>query len=172
MALSAAGRVMAGGVLFGALAVAGETDAQDDFGHTGPYLGLGMTGAVFENDHADGGVGGNLHIGWRVHPRVALEAYGEYIPDTHDIKWVWGGFGQARVFVLTGRIQPFVQGGIGAMGSKAQNVDFAGRVGGGVDVYVTENILASFDFARNFPDGREIRKLEYWSLGFGAQYRF
>jgi opacity protein-like surface antigen len=52
-----------------------------------------------------------------------------------------------------------------------RTVDFALRFGGGVDFYLTENILVSAEASYLMPTGK-LDNLDYYSLGLGLQYRF
>ncbi len=49
--------------------------------------------------------------------------------------------------------------------------DFAGRVGGGIDIYATENIVVTLDATYVVPTG-DVDDLDYLSIGWGVQYRF
>ena len=46
------------------------------------------------------------------------------------------------------------------------------RFGGGIDLYVTEHILANFTVDYVFPTGQLYTELDYVSLQFGLDYRF
>jgi opacity protein-like surface antigen len=97
--------------------------------------------------------------------------------------------------LLTGRYQPFVLAGLGfmRMESKAHDVtskdalDAAGRdraarvrdtrvevamrFGGGLDIYLTENILVSAEGSYLIPTGK-LDGMDYYVFGLGLQYRF
>ncbi|MFB3117162.1 MAG: outer membrane beta-barrel protein [Myxococcota bacterium] len=94
-------------------------------------------------------------------------------------------------YLLTGRYQPFILVGMGfmRMESKARDdgtlgtkpglapqasertVDFALRFGGGIDFYLTRNVVVSAEASYLMPTGK-LDNLDYYSLGLGLQYRF
>jgi len=95
-------------------------------------------------------------------------------------------------YLLTGRYQPYVLGGVGFMrmetkardatttpgpivGVAAQQSDItvkvALRFGAGLDFYVTDNIVATLEGSYLIPTG-ELSGLDYYSFGLGLQYRF
>ena len=85
------------------------------------------------------------------------------------------------------QLQPFVSGGIGflnANGSGKLSVDgservdrtpstteFAGRVDGGVDYFLTRDVSTFFDVGYVIPTG-ELSNMNYLSLGAGIKYNF
>ena len=99
--------------------------------------------------------------------------------------------------LLTGRYQPFVLAGVGfmRMESKARDttskaaldapdpnrdraadagdiwVEVALRFGGGLDFYLTENIVVSAEGSYLMPTGK-LDDLDYYTFGLGLQYRF
>jgi opacity protein-like surface antigen len=99
--------------------------------------------------------------------------------------------------LLTGRYQPFVLAGVGfmRMESKAKDitsgdalevpdpdrkraadaseiwVEVAMRFGGGLDFYLTENVVVSAEASYLMPTGK-LDDLDYYSIGVGLQYRF
>jgi hypothetical protein len=48
---------------------------------------------------------------------------------------------------------------------------FVGRMGGGLDIYVTKNVVLVTSALYNWPTG-SIDSYGYWSFGAGVQYRF
>jgi opacity protein-like surface antigen len=92
--------------------------------------------------------------------------------------------------LLTGRYQPFVLVGLGFMRMESKTRDASGgaipgsapqgsdrtvkvamRFGGGLDFYITKNVLASAEFSYLMPTGK-LEDLDYYSIGVGLQYRF
>jgi opacity protein-like surface antigen len=92
--------------------------------------------------------------------------------------------------LLTGRYQPFVLVGLGFMRMESKTRDASGgaipgsapqgsdrtvkvamRFGGGLDFYITKNVLASAEFSYLMPTGK-LEDLDYYSIGVGMQYRF
>ena len=92
----------------------------------------------------------------------------------------WALTGNAKVFVLTGRTQPYALIGIGVLEAELEFVGaglsqtesgFAVRFGGGLDFYITENVVASAGVDYVLPTG-DVEDLDYVSFGAGIQYRF
>lgn len=113
-----------------------------------------------ENSH-----GFHAAVGYRAHPRVALQARFEYLPSS-EVRGTLAGSdvsliqmtnfnitADVKAFLLTGRFQPYGLIGIGVAhttleddtgawigGGTHGDAAIAGRFGGGIDVYVTRNI--------------------------------
>jgi opacity protein-like surface antigen len=92
--------------------------------------------------------------------------------------------------LLTGRYQPFVLLGLGFMRMESKTRDASGgaipgsapqasdrtiklamRFGGGLDFYITENVLANAEISYLMPTGK-LEGLDYYTFGLGLQYRF
>jgi outer membrane protein with beta-barrel domain len=82
------------------------------------------------------------------------------------------------------QLQPFVAGGIGFMEASGDaevrhgeihrggnSVEFAGRVDGGVDYFLTPEISTFFDVGYVIPTDK-FENLNYLSLGMGVKYNF
>ena len=121
--------------------------AQDsEFARPGPYLGLGMSAAIYtqlEDEVEESAValgyivtadvdytmGGNLRAGYRVHPWVAAELEYEYLAaadievDESDFAEIrtWAFTGNLKVFPLHGRFQPFLLAGVGAVNQRLKD---------------------------------------------------
>jgi len=136
-------------------------------------------------------VGFNARGGYRFNPWVAAEVEFEFLPDS-DAKndgvkvaevGTWAVTGNAKAFPFHGRFQPFALLGLGAVHQRIEDtlgigIDdsqtvVAGRMGGGVDVYATGNIVISIDFTYVLP-GEKLKAGggDYVTFGWGAQYRF
>lgn len=137
----------------------------------------------------DIGAGFDVYGGYRAHPNLALEAEFEMIPSTDITSFgltvadleTWTVTGNLKAFALTGSIQPFGVVGLGVLHSKLRDSlgagisesvsGFAVRVGAGVDVYSTENIVFSIRAAYVVYTGG-VSGLDYVPFGAGIQYRF
>jgi outer membrane protein OmpA-like peptidoglycan-associated protein len=143
--------------------------------------------------------GFNARGGYRFNDFLAAEALYEYMDDfgttvsvnrrrvgTVDI--TTNNFSLlGKVILPTGtRIEPFLVGGVGFLNANVtadfntsrvhahgaeSDTEFAGRVGGGVDVWITRNIAAYVDSAYVMPTGG-VSNLRYFSLGGGIKYSF
>jgi opacity protein-like surface antigen len=135
----------------------------------------------------DAAFGVNGRIGYRLHPRVAVEGEFEWI-DGFDFKVAdneklvrgetWFASGNVKAFVLTQRFQPFVLVGAGyyhakykLLDTKETDGDAALRAGLGFDGYITEHVVITFDAQYVLPFG-DVDDLDYTSIGVGVQYRF
>ena len=96
----------------------------------------------------------------------------------------------AKGHLLTGRTQPFVLAGFGFMrmesksrdvtggtvvgfapDARERDVNVAGRFGGGIDFYLTENAVVTAEASYLMPAGK-LDEFDYYSIGIGLQYRF
>jgi hypothetical protein len=79
---------------------------------------------------------------------------------------------------LARRFQPFATVGFGYLtfdlppGVDVDDWDFAGRFGGGLDVYVTRYIVISVDATYVLPVTDDLEDLNYLSVGWGVVFRF
>jgi len=181
-------------VLF-CIASAGTAFAED-FARSGGYVGLsafGVSSPQAEDELDDaipfadvdipatGGLG--VYVGSRFHPHFSAEFEFDLVPDQDvevngsnagNIK-AYTGTASAKLYLLTGRIQPYLQGGGGVMhlgGSAAKSTtDFVGRVATGVDVYITENLV--FDVSLDYlPAAGDLDDYDQVLYGAGIQFRF
>ncbi len=180
----------------------------DDFDRKGFYVGIALGGAVYtevkddlekESLAALGYVipvdveappGLDARVGYRFHRRLAGEVQLQWFPkadiefaDTKALKLeTLTVTANAKGYLLTGRIQPFVVAGAGLMHFKSKdNLDFrviksngdgfATRFGAGVDFYVTENIVAVGEGGYVLPFG-PADGLDYvfWSVGLQSRF--
>lgn len=167
----------------------------------GPYIGVAgdvafTTKAEDELEDATGipidvdpSLGLHARLGYRFGPRFAAEAHYEWVSG-FDVS----AFGinaleidgstvtaDAKVFLATERIQPFLLVGVGAAFAEVKDTigagfsidesDFAARFGGGLDLYLTENVALDFDASYVLPTG-DLEDFDYVSLGWGLLYRF
>ncbi len=158
------------------------------------YLGLGA-GFGFENFDGTQGLdideafGFDAWGGYRIVPLVAAEVQLEYLNgfDTTifglDIDGQAVAFtGNAKLFPLaevSDRVEPFLYAGIGVgwfefdvgpFGTTDES-DFIARFGGGIDLYVTENVAFQVSSSYVLTTG-DLDDLDYVSLVAGVQYRF
>lgn len=137
--------------------------------------------------------------GYRLNSRVAIEGEFEWAKADvdFDIKLEAPGFedftdsskvgeysywllsANAKLFILTGLIQPFALVGVGVT---TQEVDFDGaskekdtgvgfRFGGGADIYVTQNAAITADFTYVLTEG-DVEDNDLMSLNVGVLWRF
>jgi opacity protein-like surface antigen len=144
----------------------------DGFGRSGPYLGIGASRSVdlvepflsgtpiLENLKISDSWGANARLGYRLTSWFSVEAEYEWLqPFNVSLNGVHLGTlgaqsatANVRFILPLSRFQPYLLLGAGAMFLKGDDplnvlsVDhspFAGRVGLGIDVYLTQSLLAN-----------------------------
>lgn len=183
----------------------------DDFDRSGAYLGVNGVYALslFQNDinelaglddHFDLGdsPGVNARLGYRIFSWFAVEAQYEWV-QSMDLKLLDQDLGDFKPNTVTAnlkfiipvwRIQPYLLAGGGVaiwdIDSPIQNqssTGFAGRVGVGIDTYLTKhwvfNLEATgvlntnnIDPSKISNDITSISHLYYFSMSAGITYRF
>ena len=120
-------------------------------------------------------------------PRLALEVQAEWaegfrtrIPGLSVEIETWAVTANARAYFTEARIQPYLLLGFGLLhssanvsgfGSVSLFTSFAARVGGGVDVGITDRIALVLEGTYLGATGSN-SELGYGSIGWGIQYRF
>jgi len=151
----------------------------------------------FVSVDVDNPLGVNARAGYRMHPYVAAEVQFEWVSESNIEAFgvavaefdSWILTANAKGYILTrlmddfgiGRVQPFAIAGIGLMQSEIddklglaisdKDEAFAARLGAGVDLYITPNILGSLDVTYVLPSP-DLNGLDYVAFGLGFQYRF
>lgn len=169
--------------------------AEDEFNRPGAYVGLGANYAVsgFQGVAREADFGNswgfNVRGGYRFTEFCAAEGLYEYLDDFG----AGGKFASASVQTNTftvngklllplGRFQPYLSGGVGFLNANGElkvagvrasdsGTNFAGRVGGGIDVFATENISVYVDAGYVMPVDT-VEDLYHFNLGWGARYNF
>jgi hypothetical protein len=128
----------------------GLASAENEFDRSGLYVRGGVAAGYDVQSlvtlASSAGVGGA--VGYRLHPRLAVEGQFEWLgtqPLTTFSRWDFTG--NAKAFLATGRFQPYFVAGMG-YANVAGVGSFLVRAGGGMDVYITENIGISFKNSR------------------------
>lgn len=184
-------------IALAALCVSAPSRAQDDYYRTGCYLGLAGTVAFPLSVDAPANtdveeslglnaragcrsrwLGGELHFEW-------LEGFDIEESGEDDEVDGWALTLDGKGYFLAGlaggwsplakRFQPFATLGFGYLDfdgpGKFDDWDFGLRVGGGLDVYVTNNIAINVDATYVLPVS-DLQDLDYVSVGWGLLYRF
>jgi hypothetical protein len=77
--------------------------------------------------------------------------------------------------VLDGRLQPYVTGGMGVMFAPDLSIQtavaFAGKMGVGLDAFITEQFSLTADGTYNIPTGN-LSGLDYWNVGIAVNYHW
>ena len=217
IAESTAAAVLVGIVCSSVALTAEDEVDKDDFARRGWLVGVAGSYAVetFQDDaesdlqgvlgpevnlSVDDSFGFNGRVGYRCHRRFSAEVEVEWL-DGFDADLTQPGVDQlahvyyepvvvttnVKGFILTGRYQPFLLLGAGAMTadiklrdsvgleftglrSETENA-FALRFGGGIDLYATENVVLNVGVDYVLPFGN-LDDLDYITIGWGVQYRF
>lgn len=184
--------------------------AADDFARFGPYLGLNAAygfplfeeqlqdalGPILGPDtQLDASWGLNTRLGLRLLSFLAVEAQYEWMdnfqikpsaPGIPDVQLSGNIFtGNLKLYIPIRRVQPYLLAGFGfAMydaGGAADDMFFAGRVGGGLDVYLTKHwalnaeataLLTASDLGEIGGSTEALDGLHYVSASLGLMYRF
>lgn len=190
---------------------AGATAEEDVYTRNGFYIGASFAGVTFPriadevarqvgnltssavSGDAEAAVGLNARVGYRLHPRVAGEVQFEWLSSS-DISLTgaidqssafetqsWVVSANAKGYVLTGSLQPYLLLGAGVMrsdlddnenfGFEVDEYGFVGRLGGGLEYYFTPRLVATVDVTYVLPADK-LAEFEYISAGLGLQYRF
>lgn len=183
------------------LAIASTDDASvddEDYDRKGWLLRMAAAYGNLLRSSADDGFGIDAGAGYRCHSRVSSEVQVEWIDGLADKRSIEGFSPDARVsadpvtvtastkaYILTGRFQPYLLLGLGAMTAEVRTKDelgveptsvqsraeFAMRFGGGLDFYATENLVLDVGLGYVYPFG-DLNRFDYLSVRAGAQYRF
>lgn len=168
-------------------------DPESTYARNGPYLGAGLSLVderfeAFEDvghdaDEVQPGI--NLRLGYRLHPRVALEVSGQTYA-AFDVDLVRGRDGEVegraitgniKGFLATGHYQPYVVVGFGeaetdnSAGVGAEGKDSAGVMGLGADYYF-DAALALFVEAVYHDLRDDTGDFDFLPVTVGVGYRF
>jgi hypothetical protein len=168
-------------------------DAESVYDRDGWYLGLGGGWAkeLFQNGNAGDSGFVQARAGYHFLRFAALEAQLEYTPKFKGKSGSWAGVDVATwatwlnikgypTAPWTGLFQPFGMISIAwmwerltgsAVNGSIEEGGFAARFGGGIDFYVTRNIVITTEAAYVLPTG-ELDDLDQLQLGGALQYRF
>ncbi len=178
--------LICGLMLPGASAAQQDAPPTVDYAHPGFYLSFLGLGAVELFDEPSGvefsnGGGFNVRAGFRINPHFAAEMQFEYVEGFSDgpidIE-IWNLMWNAKGYLLTGRLQPFALFGMGVMngdvsarGFSSDDDDFAIRLAGGLDVYLTRSWVFTLESAFIQP-ANDLDDLSYATFGAGIQFRY
>ncbi len=128
-------------------------------------------------------------VGYRINPRMAVEVQGEWYEEYNiDLLGVeaaefqgWSAALMGRVYLLTGRFQPYALAGGGyldvklsdklGLGLSENSSGSMARWGGGIDFDATNRFVISMEGSYVLPLGG-LEDLDFWTLGLGLKYRF
>ena len=159
----------------------------------GWYTGLGAGYAMELFTHGNSGDSGfvQLRAGYHFLRFASIELQLEYTPKfkgksgdyagVNTATWAtWANFKGYPTAPWTGRFQPFAMIGIAwmwerltgsAINGSNEDGGFAARFGGGIDLYITDNIVVTAESAWVLPSGG-LKTLKQVQIGGALQYRF
>jgi opacity protein-like surface antigen len=169
-------------------------DSYYPFARKGAYVGFGGYYALenFDRDAAieadldigaDDGGGLDLRGGYRFHPRFSAELLFQYYFEfgvkeqntgENDNFDGWSTTLNAKAYGLLGAVQPYAVVGLGALvfkEKKGEDAGFLARMGGGVDLYLTDHIVVEAEVGYALPAG-DLDDYQFVTFGGGIQYRF
>jgi opacity protein-like surface antigen len=173
----------------------GEAEQEEEpvYDRDGWYAGIGggIAFSEFDEGNADDSGLVNLRAGYHFLRFAALEVQLEYEPEFGSGSGnyagvdtaLWSAWLAAKGYPTapwTGPVQPYLLGGIAwmwkrqtgpAVDGSEEDGAFAMRVGGGLDVYVTRNVVLTVDSSWVVPTGN-LEDLWHVTLGGAVQYRF
>jgi opacity protein-like surface antigen len=188
-------------LLVGVLCIAGRTQAaEDEETRPGLYLGVGgLFGIPNFQLPSGGGIdfvtdaswGLDSRFGYRLSRMFAAEGQFQYYgnfglvtklngqdvlqTDLSGVSFSANGKVYPFVGAFKPTIQPYGLGGVGFLHMNSSldesATEFMGRVGGGVDVYATPNLVLNFETSWVLPTG-DLADFRIAPLAFGVQYRF
>jgi hypothetical protein len=172
-----------------------EEENENDFARRGAFAGVGFKwqvpgfqGSLLHQDY-DKSAGFDARGGYRFFDWFSTEAIFEFAdkfrprargatgPDVQLITTTVN----AKFIVPLDRFQPYLETGIGflyanegsgfANAFSDNNVGFAGRIGAGIDLYLTRNVSLYVDNSWTMATN-DTPDLYFYSLGGGARYNF
>ena len=165
----------------------------DSFTRAGAFAGLGFNWQVpgFQAPYRDQNYGNswgfNARGGYRFYDWLAAEAIVEYADDfgprrpgtTADNLSMLSTTVNGKFILPIDRFQPYLESGFGFLrvndgdGFRREDRDigFAGRIGAGIDLYVTRHISIFVDNSFTMATG-DASDLYFYSLGGGARWNF
>jgi hypothetical protein len=143
--------------------------AEDDYGGEGSYaaiVGLGALdlGDTSSADEDSGGIG--LRVGTFLSPNLALEVNWDWVEGVAHLATY-----DARVYMLTGRLQPFATIGIGISAVPHERLTGVWRGGAGADYFVSDSWKLTLEavYAHGFKASGEVRHAIF-GVGFGYHF--
>ncbi len=153
-------------------------DEEPDYARSGVYLeldGQAMVDLFRHNDSGEASGGISARAGWHIGSRVAAELQYAWIDQLHtdsaNLMTI-----NAKIFILTGRIQPFARVGMGAIfgdvpGLSDVKSSFVARFGLGGDNWIDEHWAVTV-YADYVLPTDHFHYLNFISTGAGVRYRF
>lgn len=186
------------GLLVGAGAAAQPDPGAAPAGRESRYARVGLSGGLsasfvkpdfsvpgFRASDA-GGLG--VRIGYRSHEHLGFDFLFDWVspidveskidPRQGEVEMFFLS-GMAKLYPFTGSLQPYLGAGLGMLivrrdlpGLSRTGAPLAGRFGGGVDMYVNENVLLNLEAVYVPPFDGVFRDLDFALFQLGLQYRF
>jgi opacity protein-like surface antigen len=167
-----------------------------DFSRAGAFVGLGFNWQVpgfqgpFQSEDYGNSLGLNARGGYRFYDWLAAEAIIEYANDfsprapgtTADSISLLSTTVNGKLILPLERFQPYLEGGLGLLRADTgnsfagsvnvkatgNNVGFIGRIGAGIDFYLTRHVSVFVDNSWTM----STKDAYFYSLGGGARWNF
>lgn len=159
------------------LALAEDAGEQDTYARSGPYFGVNGAFALenFPNSvDPSHTFGASARLGYRFIPLIAAEAEVDWYDDFDTGSVNVTATANAKVYpeAWTGRVQFYLLGGVGVatLDVDKEYTDFLGKAGGGLDIYLTEHIVANIEMSYALPAG-DLEGYQYAPIKWGLQFR-
>lgn len=169
-----------------AIAAGGAQAADDQYGRSGPFLGIGVDYSFEDfsggasSPAPDDSWGYDIDAGYRFNEYFALQIgwqdFVSFDDGGDDVRFWMVGL-DAKFYPFHGMVQPYLLAGAGysdADDSRGGNDDgygFAGRFGAGFDFYLTRNWALNTEVGYVLPSG-DAGDYASIPLSFGVLYRF
>ena len=193
-------RLLAPAAALGAVLAAAPAARAEDYVRTGWYAGARgvYTQEDFDIDaEVDDDFGFNLFAGYRLFSFLGSDFEFEYVdalpargkpagPNydvrTFNLSWNFRAYPLAWAFEPSSpfqRVQPYLSAGVSNQwvqlrrqpAGNSNQGNFAGRLGAGIDFYLTEHLALTSNGIYTLGTG-DVNDFHYWSIGWGLLYRF
>lgn len=164
-------------IVMPALASAEDVGEQKDYARRGGYFGVNGAFALenFPNSEgADHTFGASARLGYRFIPLFAAEAEVDWYDDFGSGSVNLSATANAKLYPVlwTGRVQFYLLGGLGfvTLDVDEELTELLGKAGGGLDIYLTENIVVNIEMSYAMPF-QDLEGFQYAPIKWGLQYR-
>jgi hypothetical protein len=164
-------------ILVATTAWAEDAGAPKDYARPGAYFGVNAAFALanFPNsEDPEHTWGASARLGYRFISLFAAEAEVDWYDDFGSGSVNLSATANAKVYpeLWTGRVQFYLLGGLGfvTLDVDEELTELLGKAGGGLDIYLTEHIVANIEMSYALPF-EELADFQYVPIKWGLQFR-